>query len=72
MRSQKMRGMSRSIEVLGVQNNLESDVENNLVEVDEMRFIEGNVMETNSDNEREEYREELMVKLCQCQKYDRK
>ena len=42
-------------------NNLESDVEDNLVEVDEMKFIEGNVMETNSDNEREEYREELMV-----------
>ena len=50
-----------AITVLPPEDNLQSDVEDNLVEVDEMRFVEGNVMEKNSDNEREEYREELMV-----------
>ena len=50
-----------AVTVMPPENNLESDVEDNLVEIDEMRFFEGNVMETNSDNEREEYREELMV-----------
>lgn len=50
-----------AVTMLLPEDNLESDVEDNLVEVDEMKFIEGNVMETNSDNEREEYREELMV-----------
>ena len=53
---------NRSVDIEDVDiKYYQNDVEDNLGEVDEMRFVEGNVMETNSDNEREEFREEVMV-----------
>ena len=54
------------------EDNLESDVEDNTV-VDEVKFIEGDVVDTNADSDREEYRkdgEDLMVTVVPRTKED--